>query len=465
MIRQTLVIFITLLMTLLLLAGCGGGSGSEGEAEQGNQEGATLEEAGVEDASVEIGEPDANSATRHIPTDARLLQRPGTKKRNVVLIHLESVRARSVTPYNEELQTMPFLDELAKKSLLAERTHVVVPRSSKGSTAINCGIEPALFEGPEVEPGGIPAPCLAHLLKKQGYRTVFFQSTSNNTDEFGKVVRNFGYEEFYPAESMNREGYQITNTFGYEENIMLEPSEVWLSTNGYDRSFLAQYFTGTGHYGYECVPNRYGYEYFSENEELDRYHNCLRMLDFFVKNLMDQYKELGLYEDTIFVIYGDHGEGFGEHDLFQHDNTIYQEGLKVPFIIHAPGRFEEGKRVETLSNQLDILPTLFDMLGFKVTGGHYPGRSLLGPPQEDRTLFFSCLDEYRCLASIQGTEKYIYFFGNQPEEVYDLASDPLERNNIANQQSRKELKQKRLQVLAWYSKVNAMYRERDSGQE
>ena len=52
----------------------------------------------------------------------------------------------------------------------------------------------------------------------------------------------------------------------------------------------------------------------------------MRYLDFFVRNVIDQYKELGLYDDTIFVIYGDHGEGFGEHDLYQHDNTIYQEG-------------------------------------------------------------------------------------------------------------------------------------------
>src|SRR5688500_6057045 len=180
---------------------------------------------------------------------------------------------------------------------------------------------------------------------------------------------------------------------------------------------------------------------------------------------MDQYKVLGLYDDTIFVIYGDHGEGFAEHDLYQHDNTIYQEGLKVPFIIHAPGRFAGGKRVETLSNQLAVLPTLFDMLGFEVTGGQYPGRSLVAPHEEDRTLYFSCFDEYRCLASIQGTKKYIYFFGNQPEEVYDLASDPLSKHNIEGELSRRALNDKRLQVLAWYSKVNAMYEKREAKQE
>src|SRR5215213_5903147 len=214
----------------------------------------------------------------HPAAHARLTETLRTEKHNIVLIHLESTRAQSVTPYNEELATMPFLNELAKSSLLAERAHVVLPRSSKASVGVNCGIEPPLYPGPEFEPGGIPVPCLAGLLKGQGYRTVFFASTSNTMDNFDAVARGFGYEE----------------------DIMLGPSKEWLIEKG-NEPFMAEYFTGTGHYGYECVPNRYGYEHFSEDEELDRYHNCLRMLDHFLENLFEQYKELGLYEDTIFV--------------------------------------------------------------------------------------------------------------------------------------------------------------------
>jgi lipoteichoic acid synthase len=51
-----------------------------------------------------------------------------------------------------------------------------------------------------------------------------------------------------------------------------------------------------------------------------------------VKHLLEQYKELGLYEETIFVLYGDHGEAFGEHGLYQHDNVAYEEGLRVPLL-------------------------------------------------------------------------------------------------------------------------------------
>jgi lipoteichoic acid synthase len=416
----------------------------------------TTEEAGVEDTTAEVSEPGADSITEYPATDASLAQTPEIEKRNVVLIHLESARARSVTPYNENLNTMPFLNELAKSSLLAEHARVVVPRSSKGSTAINCGIEPALFPGPEYEPGGIPAPCLASLLKEQDYRTVWFQSLWNTGDD-SSLAENFGYEEFYPSQSMNTEGFQVTNTFGYEEDIMLEPSEEWLSAKGYDKPFLAQYFTGTGHYGYECLPNRYGYEYFSGNEELDRYHNCLRMLDHFLKNLFDQYKELGLYENTIFVMYGDHGEGFREHGRYMHGDNPYEEGLRVPLLIHAPGRFESGERAKGLSSQIDILPTVLDILGYEVEKGAYPGYSLLHPLPEDRTLMSSCVYPYRCMASLKGTEKYIYHYGDQPDELFDLSEDPLEERNLAGERDEKELDKRRNELLAWASRLDAEY--------
>ena len=406
----------------------------------------------------------ANATPIEPPVHTSLKKTTATEKKNVVLIHLESARARSTTPYNENLDTTPYLDTLARKSLLAERAYTIVPHTSKAVTSINCGIDPHLVrEITETEPGGVPARCLPELLKKQGYGSVWFSSATEHFEDRRDLVENFGYEDFRPVESMETGGFQKSNYFGYEDNIMLQPSKSWLQQHK-DEPFLATYLGVTGHHDYRPI-DRYGLKDYSNLPGLDHYQNEMRYLDFFVRNLIDQYKELGLYRDTIFVIYGDHGEGFGEHDLFQHDNTIYQEGLKVPFIIHAPGRFERGKRVETLSNQLDVLPTLFDMLGYKVTGGRYPGRSLLSPPGVERRLYFSCFDEYRCLASIQGKEKYIYFFGNQPEEAYDLASDPLEKNNIADELSRKELKDKRLQVLAWYSKVNAMYDKRDPGQE
>jgi phosphoglycerol transferase MdoB-like AlkP superfamily enzyme len=411
---------------------------------------------GVKETATGGDAPDASPVSKPPPADASLSETSQVQKRNVVLIHLESTREESVTPYNENLQTTPFLDELAKSSLLAERAYVVLPRSSKGSVSVNCGIEPALYPGPEFVLGYIPAPCLASLLKGQGYRTVFFQSNINAIDNFGDIVKNMGYEEFYPTESMDTEGFQVTNTFGYEDDIMLGPSEEWLKKHG-DEPFMAEYLTSTGHYGYQCVPNRYGTENFSEDDQLNRYLNCLHYLDNFVENLMDQYKELGLYDNTIFVLFGDHGEGFGEHDRFMHGDTPYEEGLRIPLMIHAPGRFGNGERVQGLSSQIDILPTVLDLLGYEVKGGEYSGFSLLHELPEDRTLSFSCISNRECLASIKGYQKYIYHYGKQPDEVFNLSKDPLETRNLANLFSKEALDKRREDLLRWHSQVNAGY--------
>jgi lipoteichoic acid synthase len=406
------------------------------------------------------GEDDSNvgadgRAVERPATNARLVPTPGTEKRNVVLIHLESTRARSVTPYNEGLETTPFLYELAKSSLLAERAYTTVPHTSKASVSVNCGIEPHLVQqATEANPGGIPARGLADLLMEQGYGAVFFQSSTENFDNFRDLTKNFGYEEYYPLESMSTEGFERSNYFGYEDDIMLKPSEEWLKKRR-SEPFVAEYLTGTAHHDY-APPARYESKDFSEDDLLNRYLNCVRYQDSFVKNLIDQYKALGLYDNTIFVIYGDHGEGFGEHGRYVHEDNPYEESLKVPLIIHAPGWFENGERVEGLSNLTDILPTVLEMLGYEVKDGEYPGYSLLHPVPKNRTLMFSCFNKNKCLASIRGFEKYIYHYGNQPDEFFDLSEDPSEERNLTDRRA-EEAGERRGELLMWRSRVNAIY--------
>jgi arylsulfatase A-like enzyme len=166
---------------------------------------------------------------------------------------------------------------------------------------------------------------------------------------------------------------------------------------------------------------------------------------------------MGLYEDTIFVIFGDHGEGFGEHGRSMHGDTIYDEGLRIPLIVHDPRRFEGGERVEGLSSQIDILPTVLEMLGYRVRNGEYPGYSLLREPPEDRTLRFSCITKRTCMASIKGDEKYIYHYESQPDEFFDLSEDPLEQNDLAGSMSSEEMDERREDLLEWRTRVNAVY--------
>ncbi|MGF1470264.1 MAG: sulfatase-like hydrolase/transferase [Rubrobacteraceae bacterium] len=412
----------------------------------------------------EIYEPDfekeieTNLVAEASPTDTSLIQTPKTDKRNVVLVFLESTRARSTTPYNETLKTTPFLDELAKNSLVAENAYAVVPHTSKALVAGTCGIAPPLdTRNTESEPDAVPARCLPDLLGEQGYRSVFFQSATEEFERRGQLVENFGYEDFFATEDMSTNGFGEANYFGYEDDIMLEPSKAWLEENK-DDPFLATYLTVTPHHDY-TIPDTYGKKEFSQDEELNKYLNTLRYQDFFLKNLFEQYEKLGLYEDTVFVVFGDHGEGFGEHGLRQHDNVIYNEGLRVPFLIHDPQRFQDADRIETPINLLDILPTVADLLGYDVEGGPYPGSSVLDAPT-GRTLMASCYQKNRCLASIEGSEKYIYYYGNQEHEFYDLSTDPRERENVADEQSPEKLESLRKDLITWQTEVGRSYEKR-----
>jgi arylsulfatase A-like enzyme len=422
---------------------------------------------GVEKATVEEEyNSDAAPVVEHPAAHATLAQTSQTEKRNIVLVHLESTRARSVTPYNEDINTTPFLNELAKSSLLVERAYVgSIPRSLMSNISVNCGIQSPPRLGEEPDPTGVPVPCLAGLLRDQGYSSAFF---SSNADEYVKyATTSWGYEKAFappvpgvPPQhwdtSMDTERFANTSFYGYEEDIMLEPSENWLEEHE-DKPFVAEYLTNTGHDEYRCLDTRYGSEDLSEDDLLNHYLNCLRLQDIFLRNLFEQYEELGLYNETIFVLYGDHGEGFGEHGRFQHGDTIWEEGQKIPLIIHAPGWFEGGERLTGLSNLTDVLPTVLEMLGYEVKDGEYPGYSLLHPLPEDRTLMFSCISRRECLASIKGDEKYIYHYDNQPEEVFDLSKDPLEEHNLASLYSEEDLDRRRRDIFAWISRIDAEY--------
>ena len=399
-----------------------------------------------------------------LPTDTSLSPTPDTEKRNVALIFLESTRARSTTAYNEEIDTTPFLDELSEESLMAEQAHAVVPHTSKALVATICGVNPPLDTNKtESEPGVIPARCLPELLGEQGYESAFFQSATKTFERRPQLVDNFGYDFFRAIEGMGKTGYQRVNYFGFEDEIMLPSSREWLEENGDDGPFMTTYLTVTPHHNY-IVPQRYGTKNYSSDPELNRYLNTVRYQDFFLEKLFEQYKEMGLYEDTVFVILGDHGEGFAEHPpLKQHDNVIYQEGLQIPLLVHDP-QAPEPRRVGENVSELDVLPTVAEKLGYDVEGGEYPGHSILSLPQ-DRTLKMSCYHERTCLASINGDEKYIYSYGNRGEEYYDLSEDPNERNNIIEGQPERKIDDLRDDLLRWEARVNDSYEQQRDGEE
>ncbi|WP_344788149.1 sulfatase [Postechiella marina] len=108
-------------------------------------------------------------------------------------------------------------------------------------------------------------------------------------------------------------------------------------------------------------------------EYLKRYLRCVKGVDDNVKRLIDQLKAEGLYENTIIIYTADQGFMLGEHDYID-KRWMYEESMRMPFIIHYPKGFRQGTRNNTLINNTDFAPTLIDLAGGN-TPKYMQGRS------------------------------------------------------------------------------------------
>ena len=367
---------------------------------------------------------------------------------------MESLRSEATSLGNPDRDTTPFLADLAQHSLVAENAYTAVPHTSKALTATNCGYMPPLdTKLTESEPAGLPSTCLPGLLREQGYSTAFFQSAVGEFERRPDLVRNLGYDSFHPVEEFPTAGFGRANYFGWEDDIMLEPSRDWVREQG-DAPFLLTYLTVSGHHDYR-LPATFPLEHLADDVELNNYLNGARYVDRFVSKVFAMLKQQGHADDTLVVVIADHGEGFGEHGLRQHDNTIYNEGIKVPYLVYDPTD-RLGRSVQRPVSTMSVPETIAESLGYRLAGG-LDREASLSADGAGGPVRVSCQSDNRCLALIDGTTKYVHHFGNRPDEVFDLATDPRELHNVIGDVDPARVKQLRSDLLHWRSEIRAEY--------
>ncbi len=412
--------------------------------------------AALEKARLQQKEPPLFDA-QHL----RFLPTAQTRRPNIVIVVLESIRQRSTPLADPRLQTMPFLASLAQQGLRVESMYPVVPHTSKAVAAIFCGIYPKItMHVVESEVGGIPARCLPSLLESLGYKTAIFHPATARFENYDQLARNIGFSMIRILEDLPTDGFFRTNYFGYEDRILLKPSFAWLDQIQKDKQpFFLAYHTLTSHHGYTTPPTyprrplgaKRGTEY-------DDYLQSLRYTDDFIKEVFAGFEKRGLIENTVFLFVSDHGEAFGEHGLYQHGNGMWEEIVHIPALIYNRRIFPKARKIRGLRQQIDLLPTVADLLGVSVHGGRLPGYSLLRPVPKDRTIKMTCWFEKHCMALRQGDHKVIYNYHRRPLLAYDLAHDPHEKRDLATQPALQPmLQQAQAQLIAWKTSVNRSF--------
>ncbi|MFQ5568573.1 MAG: LTA synthase family protein [Rhodothermales bacterium] len=391
----------------------------------------------------------------------RLVATDSTRRMNVVIILLESTRARSVTPYTPSLNTTPFLDSLAQHALLVDQMYAVVPYTNKSLTPLLAGIYPFPHrEIVEARPGGIPGPGLPDLLKPYGYRSAFFTPATLAYERKDRILQNLGFDHMQGDDSFDKEGFAKTNYFGHEDRIVLAPSMAWVDERiASDEPFFLTYLTMVAHHPYTVPPSFEQHDFGVEDPALNEYLNAVRYTDAFLRDLFRAFEERQLLDNTLFVITGDHGQAFGEHQQRMHADVLWDETLHIPTLIYNRVLFPKAGRIAEARQQVDILPTVAEALGFMLEDGSFPGSSLLQPAPPGRTLYFSGWDSDVVLAFRQNDMKFICRYLRCSMQVFDVGNDPLELNNIAEHLSPERLRAAELQLLLWRHSVEKLYEE------
>lgn len=168
------------------------------------------------------------------------------------------------------------------------------------------------------------------------------------------------------------------------------------------------------------------------------YYACVSYVDALVGKLLATLDELDLRDNTIVVLWGDHGWNLGEHNFWSKHNLLHNAKI-APLIISAPG-FAKNAKTESIVELLDMYPTLCELTGIKVPE-HVEGKSLVtllkNPEQDWKKPAFTKLAGG--ISVVTSDFSYTEWSGGKQRMLFDLKKDPDENINVAEDPNYKEV--------------------------
>ncbi len=359
---------------------------------------------------------------------------PSGNSPNVLFIVLDTVRADHLSLYGYERSTTPNLERLAKRGIRFDGARATAPWTLPSHASMFTGRWPHDVVEKWLTPMRGSFPTLAEFLGSHGYATAGFVANTTYCSYGTALDRGFTHYEDYlldPRDSLRTAGL-VAYALGIAQEISRGPEEGplgflreavhrwsrpearkdaasinrafldWLShRHEPDRPFFAFLNFFDAHAPY--LPpvggrHRFGTAPQTPDEvrvihrmwpildktklprsltklARDSYDDCLGYLDDQLGLLFDELLRRGLLDHTLVVVASDHGEGLGEHDLFDHGGSLYRTEIRVALMIVPPLDGQAHAVIGQAVSLRDLPATIVDLLGLK-DRSPFPGRSL-----------------------------------------------------------------------------------------
>jgi len=338
--------------------------------------------------------------------------RPG-----IVLVSLDTLRARSVSAYGCRRPTTPALDRFAARGALVRTVVAPVPFTPPSHMSMLTGLEPCAHGVKGMHEALAPDRLtLAEALRAAGYETAAF------TEDAYLVAAN-GFDRGFNTYVENRSEESASPGFAAET---FAQARAWLATHAARPFFL---FVHTYQVHEPYTPPRAYATLFTDGDRGDANQRALAAYEREVRYTDDLLVDFlgALDPQTIVVVTSDHGEGFGEHFWTTHGFDLHDEALLVPLVVRAAGLVPPGRVVEEQVGLVDLAPTLLELAG--VPGlPDVQGRSFAGLLRGDRGGY---LERPIVSADLIGgesvrTRQRKFIATKKGPLLYDLVADPRE---------------------------------------
>src|SRR5262245_29732180 len=366
---------------------------------------------------------------------------------NLLFVLVDTLRADHLGTYGYARDTSPTLDALAATGIRFAHQSSQSSWTKCSMASLWTGLYPVrtgVTRSPQALPEDARMP--AEILRDAGFRTYGIWRN-------GWVGPAFGFSQGFevylspratPIPASVRREKPTVGVAGTDQDLVSSAIE-FLRTHGEERWFLYLHLMDVHQYVYDEETALFGTSY------SDLYDNSIRWVDRVLARLVREIDARGLRERTLIVVAADHGEAFGEHGREGHARDVYREVTTTPFLLSLPFRLEPGIVVEAPTQNVDVWPTLLDLLGLPPLDG-VDGRSRVPeilaaargePAHESDGPRFAHIDQtwgrtreapHPMVAVSEGQYRLVHRAAAGRSELYDHAADPREQVDVGAEQ-------------------------------